>query len=199
MNKNNKNRQRRSRDIYFSCDIEADGPIPGEYSMSSIGLCATGIYDGKTFEEIDVEKHTFYAELKPISDKFDPEAAAVSGIPRETLIAKGETPEEAMERLDNWVRKIAKEYNAMPVFAAYPLGFDWMFAYWYMRNYADSPFSFSRCIDIKTLYSAKFNSPISTSTKRFMPKRLFTSRRHTHNALDDAQGQGELLQAIMNS
>lgn len=26
--------------IYISVDIEADGPIPGEYSMLSIGACA---------------------------------------------------------------------------------------------------------------------------------------------------------------
>ena len=50
-------------------DTEADGPIPGPYSMVSLGACAAGSYDGATFTAIDPETHTFYAELKPISDQ----------------------------------------------------------------------------------------------------------------------------------
>ena len=188
--KNNK----RKKDIYFSCDIEADGPIPGDYSMSSIGLCVAGVYDGENFKKIDVEQETFYAELRPISEVFDPEAAAVSGLDRDELIRSGEDPKVAMERLHDWVRTVAGSYQAKPVFVAYPLGFDWMFAYWYMNKFATSPFGFSSCLDVKTMYAAKYNQPISSSTKRFMPKRLFTNRKHTHNALDDAMGQGELFQ-----
>jgi ribonuclease T len=30
------------REIYFSVDIEASGPIPGEYSMLSLGACLVG-------------------------------------------------------------------------------------------------------------------------------------------------------------
>ena len=36
-------------DLYFSVDIEADGPIPGPYSMVSLGACVAGTYDGATF------------------------------------------------------------------------------------------------------------------------------------------------------
>ena len=52
-------------------DIESDGPIPGDYSMISFGAVI-----------VDTElSKTFYGKLKPISDKFIPEALAVSPIP----------------------------------------------------------------------------------------------------------------------
>ncbi|MEU7894288.1 hypothetical protein AB0B45_15685 [Nonomuraea sp. NPDC049152] len=54
--------------------MEADGPIPGPYSMVSFGLAVAGTFDGTLFEAADPTKDTFYAELKPISDTFDPEA-----------------------------------------------------------------------------------------------------------------------------
>jgi len=41
-------------------DVETDGPIPGDYSMLSIG--AVVIEEGL--------KKTFYAELNPISDNY---------------------------------------------------------------------------------------------------------------------------------
>ena len=34
-------------DIYISADVEADGPIPGRYSMLSFGLAVAATFDGK--------------------------------------------------------------------------------------------------------------------------------------------------------
>ena len=34
-------------DVYVSADIEADGPIPGPYSMLSLGMCIAGEQDGR--------------------------------------------------------------------------------------------------------------------------------------------------------
>jgi hypothetical protein len=36
------------REVYFSVDVEALGPIPGEYSMLSLGACRVDVSD-KTF------------------------------------------------------------------------------------------------------------------------------------------------------
>src|SRR5438046_2038913 len=55
-------------EIYVAVDIEADGPLPGLYSMLSLGMAAVG------FPEL-----RFYTEMRPISDQFQPEAVAVSG------------------------------------------------------------------------------------------------------------------------
>jgi hypothetical protein len=66
-------------DVHISVDVEADGPIPVVHSMSSLGACVAGAFDGKRFTRLDPAAATFYAELQPVSEEFDPQAAAVSG------------------------------------------------------------------------------------------------------------------------
>ncbi len=180
-------------------DIEADGPIPGDYSMLSFGLAVAGVYDGSEFRATDPDEETFYAELRPIGDRFDPKALAVSGLDRDVLLRDGRDPAEAMTEAAAWVRGVGSELDAMPVFVAYPLSFDWMWMYWYFIRYAatGSPFGHSRCLDMKTMYSVKSGAVLSRSTKRYMPKHLLSKRPHTHNALDDAVEQAELCQQLM--
>lgn len=54
-------------------DIESDGPIPGDYSMISFGAVLVDENLNKSF----------YGKLKPISEKWIPEALAVSGHTRD--------------------------------------------------------------------------------------------------------------------
>ncbi|GLW26411.1 hypothetical protein Mame01_64530 [Microbispora amethystogenes] len=183
-------------ETYISVDIEADGPIPGPYSMVSFGMTVAGRMIGRRFERTDPETRTFYAELRPISDDFVPEALAVSGLDRGTLLREGRDPAEAMTAAAVWVREVCGA--DLPVLAAFPLSYDWMWMYWYfLRFTGESPFGHSRCIDIKTLYAAKAAVPVAWATKRQMPREVRSSRRHTHNALDDAIEQAELLQNLM--
>ena len=58
---------------YVMVDVEADGPIPGDYSMVCFGAVIV---------EPALER-TFYATLAPISEKWVPEALQVSGFSRE--------------------------------------------------------------------------------------------------------------------
>ena len=37
-------------DIYISADIEADGPIPGRYSMLALGFSVAATFDGNDFQ-----------------------------------------------------------------------------------------------------------------------------------------------------
>lgn len=186
-------------DLYFSCDIEADGPVPGPYSMISFGLSVAGEFDGTSFRSRHPFERTFYAELKPISEQFVPESLAVSGLDRDNLLINGQDPVVAMTAAAEWVREVSADAKAFPVFAAFPLGFDWMFMYWYFVQFAEggSPFGHSRCLDLKTLYAARGRAQIRDSIKARMPKRLLSRRRHTHHALDDAVEQAELLQNLM--
>ena len=188
-----------SSDLYFSCDVEADGPVPGPYSMLSFGFSVAGGFDGSVFTPRDPLEHTFYVELKPISASFVPEALAVSGLDRDVLLAEGVEPAEAMTAAARWVRERAARARAFPVFAAYPLGFDWMWMYWYFVQFAEggSPFGHSRALDMKTLYAARAGALVRDSVKGKMPRRLLPDRRHTHHALDDAVEQAELLQNLM--
>ena len=53
-------------DVYFSADVETDGPIPGPYSLLSFALVYAGRFDGTSFERPRSLDRTFYKELRPI-------------------------------------------------------------------------------------------------------------------------------------
>jgi hypothetical protein len=98
-------------------------------------------------------------------------------------------PQQVMIAYRDWLEALP----GRPVFVAYPLGFDFMFVYWYLMRFADrSPFSHSG-LDIKTFAMALLKRPYRDSTKRSMPRRWFDDHPHTHVALDDAIGQGLLF------
>jgi hypothetical protein len=58
---------------FIMVDVEADGPIPGDYSMIAIGAVVVR-------QPLDTKLR---ALLRPISDKFVPDALTVSGFSRE--------------------------------------------------------------------------------------------------------------------
>lgn len=183
-------------ETYISVDIEADGGYPGRYSMLSIGAVAAATYDGKTFTRLDLDKkeNGFYRMLKPMTGNFDPQAVEVceqGGVSRDEALISGYHPESAMDAFGSWLLEFDN-----PIMVAYPLGFDWSFVYYYFCNYGSpdkQPFGFSRHLDIKTLYAAKAGVPIYNAIKRHMPKKLHSTRPHTHNALDDAREQADLF------
>ena len=72
-------------DMYFSADVETDGPIPGPYSMLSFGLVLAGSFDGSNFSRPAQYDRSFYRELRPISDDFQIDALRVNGLDRERL------------------------------------------------------------------------------------------------------------------
>lgn len=184
----------RSRaDLYISVDIEADGPIPGRYSMLSIGLCCAARFDGTKFEPYDPQQETFYCELKPISAECVPEALRVSGLDREGLKRVGKEPNAAMGEAYSWVERVAGADR--PVVVAFPLAFDWMFLYWYFVNFGPhgSPFEFSSALDIKTMLARSRNVVLDEAGKSGLPEELRGKTPHTHNALDDAIEQAEVF------
>src|SRR5688572_24193416 len=97
-----------------SVDVETSGPIPGEYSMLSLGACVVGRRD-----------EGFYAELKPLNDNAVPKALRVTGFDLAKLDLTGERPEEVMGKLRDWVTDVAA--GATPVFVGFNAAFDWSF------------------------------------------------------------------------
>ena len=185
-------------DLYFSVDVETDGPVPGMFSMASIGVSCAASFDGERFERRDPRADTFYAELAPISETFNAEALAISGLTREHLLARGAAPTVVMPRLNDWIREVADGFT--PVFVAYPLPFDWLWTYFYFVTFgprpgdsANCPFGHADAIDAKTLYLTKSGRPVGWPTRRSIPQRLLPAAAHTHNALDDAVEQAELF------
>ncbi|CAL9574705.1 3'-5' exonuclease [Streptomyces sp. enrichment culture] len=182
--------------VYVSVDVEADGPIPGPYSMLSFGAAVAGRQDADGYVAADPEALTFYRELRPISGEFVPEALAVSGLDRERLLVEGARPEAALREFTAWVREVSR--GGQPVMCGYPAAYDWTFLYWYlMRFTGESPFGHSGCLDMKTLYATKARLPLRAVAKRTMPAGLLSRRPHTHHALDDAIEQAELLNNLM--
>jgi hypothetical protein len=180
-------------DVYFSADVETDGPIPGPYSMLSFALVYAGSFDGKQFSHPKDFDQKFYRELRPVSEKFQPEALRVNGLDRERLRLEGETPERAMCEAYEWITGIAGV--AKPVLVAYPLSFDWAWLYWYFVQFSakGSPFNHSLCFDMKTAYAVKASVPISEAGRSKILPQLLPNRRHTHHALDDAIEQAEIF------
>src|SRR5712692_9472618 len=115
-------------ELYVAVDVEADGPIPGPFSMLSLGMAVAGHAD-----------LTFYTELRPISPDFVPEALAVSGLDRDRLLREAPAAEDAMRSAADWVNGLRQ--IGRPVFLAAPAVFDGMFLHWYFRRYTgSSPF-----------------------------------------------------------
>ena len=172
-------------EIYVSTDVESDGPIPGPHSMLSFASAA--------FTEDGERVGTFEANLELLPGASpDPRTAewwATQPDAWEACRKNLQSPESALKKYAEWLKALPGK----PVFVAYPAGFDFTFIYWYLIRFAgENPFSHS-AIDIKSYAMAMMKKPYRESTKRNMPKHWFSTKNHTHVALDDAIEQGELF------
>lgn len=186
-------RRERTIDVYFSADVETDGPIPGPFSILSFALVYAGTFDGRRFTRPARFTQHFYRELRPISANFQPEALEINRLDRERLCREGQPPERAMTEAARWVSEVAA--GGKPVLVAYPLSFDWSWLYWYFIRFSQygSPFSHSRCFDIKTAFAIKASIPVSEASRSRLLNWLRPNRPHTHQALDDAIEQAEIF------
>ena len=184
------------KELYFSVDIEADGPIPGEYSMLSLGAAA--------FDYTNESKivSTWSANMETLENaKEHPDTMkwwATQPEAWEIVQNNKINAEQAIKDFAKWVKIVCKEHNAKPVFLAYPSGFDFTFVYWYLIKFnGSSPFAFS-ALDIKSFAMAKLNTPFRATVKKNMLKEWFSfEHKHTHVALDDAIEQGYLFGNIL--
>ena len=157
---------------YIMVDVEADGPIPGDYSMICFG--AVVVEPGLN--------RTFYGRLRPISEKFIPEALAISGFSREQAL-EFDAPETVMRQFDDWLRSISKDRL---MFISDNNGFDWQFINWYFHHFAgDNPFGHS-----STNLGSLYKGLVKDAFQNFKHLR---KTPHTHNPVDDAMGNVEAL------
>jgi hypothetical protein len=164
--------------------------------MLSFAIVYAGSFDGRSFHRPKEFNDVFYAEIRPISDRFEEEALIVNRIDRSHLIDKGEDPANVMNRAHKWITE--KAGLCEPVLVAYPVSFDWTWLYWYFVAFCShgSPFNHSRCYDIKTAIAVKTKTAISRSGRSKLPFNLRSSRKHTHHAIDDAKEQAEIFANI---
>lgn len=172
-------------EIYVSTDVEVDGPIPGPYSMLSLGSAA--YLADKTLLS------TFTANLECLPGAAShPDTMAWWSNHPEAWTASRLDVREAGEVMADYLKWL-DSLPGQPVFVGYPAAFDFTFTYWYLIKFTGrSPFSFS-ALDIKTMAMVMLGKDYRRSTKRNMPKRWFDELPHSHRALDDAIEQGALF------
>lgn len=178
------------RDCYISVDIEADGAIPGVFSMLSLGAAVVGRH-----HLADDPTACFYIELQPISARFDEAAMKVNQLDRGRLEREGAAPALAMARFEAWVCEAASD--AKPVFVGFNATFDWMFVHWYFVHFLGrSPFGIAG-LDIKAYAMGSLGlERWSDTTKRNLDRRFLATDVHTHHALDDAREQAEIFSRL---
>ena len=172
------------KEIFVSVDVETSGPIPGEYSLLSIGAC-----------DINDDSRSFSIELKPITDNADPAALEVSGLSLDVLAERGTEPTVAMQTFGKWVQALAEE-DAELVFVGFNAPFDWSFVNYYFHRFTGSnPFGFT-ALDIKALYMGATGSSWSDTRSSQIAERLSPTRHGNHDALQDAKYQAELFRLV---
>lgn len=156
-------------------DVESDGPIPGDYSMISFGAVIV---------EPTLSKN-FYGQLRPISDKWIPQALAVSGFSREQLLDFDE-PVVVMERFRDWIKSNTK---GRPFFISDNNGYDWQFINWYFWHFlGENPFGHS-----STNLGSLYKGIVKSTFRNFKHLR---KTPHSHHPVDDAKGNAEALLAM---
>ena len=175
---------------YLSVDVEADGPIPGAYSMISFGAVAF-LADGTVLGE-------FEDNLSPLPDaEVNPDTMTWWAKHPEAWAYCIKDPHpavDAMRAFDTFLRRIP----GTPTLVVYPT-YDFMFVYWYYVRFVGfpAPFSFA-ALDLKTLAAEKLNKQFRSVGKRGMPRewRDAVTVPHDHTPLNDAKGQMQLALAM---
>ena len=173
-------------ELYLAVDVEADGPIPGPYSMISLGMAVVGRED-----------LTFYTELRPISGDFVPAALAVSGLDRDRLLREAPTAEQAMKSAARWINGLRR--IGRPVFLAAPAVWDGMFVHWYfIRFTGSSPFGNTGSgVDLRSYWMGRTGCDWTETRKSMIKDALgLTGLPHTHHAGEDAAELAAIFDAM---
>jgi ribonuclease T len=180
-------------ECFISVDVETSGPVPGVFSLLSIGACVVP-------EEVTALGNDpaaeFYCTLKPLAGaSSDPAALAVAGFSLDELRESGSTPETAMLSFEKWLVTVGG--SAKPIFVGLNAPFDWSFInYYFHRFLGRNPFGFT-ALDIKALYMGSTGCRWEDTRSSRMSVELRRAQKElSHHALEDAKVQAELFLAI---
>jgi len=172
------------KEIFVSVDIEASGPIPGKYSMLSIGACLTSN-----------PAEQFSCLLKPISQEFVPAALDVTGLSLKKLWEDGLEPSDAMRLFKVWIESLADAEQTV-VFVGFNASFDWSFVNYYFHMFlSENPFGIA-ALDIKSMYFGASDCAWKSTRSSEIEKKVNPETSGNHDALDDAVYQAELFNLI---
>jgi DNA polymerase III alpha subunit (gram-positive type) len=176
-----------TKEVYFSIDIETDGPCPGLNSMLSLGVVALCPVRGEL---------GFFEDNLKLLPEANPNPKTMSEFwsqwPQQYAATRVnvQDPADVFLRFDQWVNS----FDGVPVAVAFPAGFDFSWIWYYSNRFVGNcAFSFS-CIDLKTLAWSILGGNYRHATKRRWPGHWFSSKlNHTHVAIEDAREQGVLF------
>lgn len=174
-----------SDELYVSVDVETSGPVPGIYSLLSIGACV-----------VSEPAQSIYLELQPDGLQHDPEAVAVTGLALTKLENEGLAPQTAMLKLEQWLNQLCSADQKV-VFVGLNAPFDWSFINYYFHKYSGgNPFGFT-ALDMKAYYMGVTGCRWKETKSSQMTARLKPQSAPSHNALDDARFQAELFALML--
>jgi DNA polymerase III epsilon subunit-like protein len=157
---------------WFVVDVEADGQVPGLYSMVSFGAVLVD-------ENLD---KTFYGETKPITEMWDEQALSISGISREEH-ENFDDPQMVIIDFERWLKETSK---GRPVMLSDNIAFDWQFINYYFHRYLGrNPFGYSGR-RIGDMYCGMVKDS-------FAKWKHLRTTKHTHHPVDDAKGNAEAI------
>lgn len=171
--------------LYLSVDIEADGPIPGPYSMLSIGAVAVtidckilGSFSANLAPLLHASQHV---ETMKIWEKYPDAWDEATREPRD--------PAAAMKDY----RKFIDGLPNRPIFMGYPASFDHAFHRWYLVRYTGDDPCGQHALDLKTLGATLLKVPYRDACRANFTSRWYNgTSEHSHIALTDA-----IFQAIL--
>ncbi|MDT0498580.1 3'-5' exonuclease [Algiphilus sp. W345] len=171
-------------EVFISVDIEAAGPIPGEYSMLTVGACL-----------VEDPARMFSCAIKPVNDRFVPQALEVTGLSMAKLAEEGLDPEMAMRQFEAWIASTL-DGQGSPVFVGLNAPFDWSFVnYYFHRFLGRNPFGFT-ALDIKAVYMGATGCSWHDTRSSEIARRVHPNSKGDHNALRDALYQAELFRLV---
>lgn len=191
-------------EMYFSVDVESNGPVPGLFSMLSIGVTAL---HPETLEEVG----HFYQKLKPLPDAFSDDDTMKwwKGFPEMYAEATRDPrdPHDVMRALEDWVGDTVNGFGAdresrpIPLFVAYPVAFDFgHYNYYAWRFTGRSVFGFVG-LDMASVAMGHNGRPYDGQTKKNWPAEWIMpeDRVAIHHALLDARQQAAIFRRMMKS
>ncbi len=185
-----------ARSTYYSIDVEATGPVPGLYSMVSLG--ATVVTAGADGFAVGP---SFYAELRPVFGGHDPGANAVHGLDVAALTRDGLEPATALRRLSEFVAATTTP-GTSAVFVGHVAVFDWMYVSWYYHWCGlPNPFGY-KGLDTKSLAVGALGLAWPDTGKETLQARLGLAPQDpatVHRADADARHQADLLVALLKA
>ena len=172
-------------EAYIFVDVETSGPSPSRNALLSIGACTNGQLN-----------QSFYVELQPDSEDFEPEAMKTHNLSLETLKKSGLPPEAALSAFRDWICQVVPTGQA-PVFTAFNAPFDWMFVSEYFYKYlGHNPFG-HKALDVKAYYMGQQGVLWGDTAYDTIRQSLGMENPLTHNALQDAVDLAELFERLI--